>query len=224
MDISSGGAIEINSIVNLATTMATTATQQTVSIAMLKKTVDLKASSATTMLEMLRPVTGASPPTHLGQHVNTAAQRQSSTRTESALTMSPQGNVAVKQRRPPSLTIKALADTQSGSMSVSSLTLENHEHVRLAEWLSEDAWVVACLCAAWCDTCCSYRDNFDRLAALHPDKRFVWIDIEDQADVVGDIDVENFPTLLMQRGDIVAFFGTILPDRRKKAMKNCARK
>jgi hypothetical protein len=37
MDISSGGAIEINSIVNLATTMATTATQQTVSIAMLKK-------------------------------------------------------------------------------------------------------------------------------------------------------------------------------------------
>jgi len=32
--------------------------------------------------------------------------------------------------------------------------------------------------------------------------------------VVGDFDVENFPTLLMQRGDIVAFYGTVLPDTR----------
>jgi hypothetical protein len=39
------------------------------------------------------------------------------------------------------------------------------------------------------------------LAARHPDKTFVWIDIEDQADVVGDLDVDNFPTLLMQRHD-----------------------
>ncbi len=47
---------------------------------------------------------------------------------------------------------------------------------------------------------------------MHPDKRLVWIDIEDQADFIGDIDVENFPTLLIQRGDHVAFFGTVLPD------------
>lgn len=97
-------------------------------------------------------------------------------------------------------------------MSVRSLTLDDHEYTRLADWLSEDAWVIACLCAAWCDTCRSYRDNFDQLAAKHPDKRFVWIDIEDQANLVGDIDVDNFPTLLMQRRDVVAFFGTVLPD------------
>lgn len=30
--------------------------------------------------------------------------------------------------------------------------------------------------------------------------------------MVGDLDVENFPTLLLQRGDRVAFFGTMLPD------------
>jgi hypothetical protein len=30
--------------------------------------------------------------------------------------------------------------------------------------------------------------------------------------VVGDLDVENFPTLLLQRRDKVAFFGTLLPD------------
>jgi thioredoxin 1 len=53
---------------------------------------------------------------------------------------------------------------------------------------------------------------FEALAARHPDKTFVWIDIEDQADVVGDLDVDNFPTLLLQHHDTVAFFGTMLPD------------
>jgi thioredoxin-like negative regulator of GroEL len=93
-----------------------------------------------------------------------------------------------------------------------SITLELHNRTELAEWLNTDAWVVACLCAAWCDTCHQYRNSFDALAARHPDKRFVWIDIEDQADVVGDFDVENFPTLLIQRRDAVSFFGTVLPD------------
>lgn len=95
---------------------------------------------------------------------------------------------------------------------MSSLTLHPDNHTTLKEWLTGDGWVVACLCAAWCDTCRSYRGAFDELAKQHPDKRFVWIDIEDEADVVGEIDVENFPTLLIQRGDAVAFFGTVLPD------------
>jgi thioredoxin 1 len=30
--------------------------------------------------------------------------------------------------------------------------------------------------------------------------------------VVGDLDVDNFPTLLLQHGGTVAFFGTMLPD------------
>jgi thioredoxin 1 len=95
-----------------------------------------------------------------------------------------------------------------------SLTLQPTSRATLAEWLDGDDWVVACLCAAWCDTCRAYRNSFDTLAQQHPDKRFVWIDIEDEADVVGDIDVENFPTLLIQRGDQVAFFGTVLPEVR----------
>jgi thioredoxin-like negative regulator of GroEL len=93
-----------------------------------------------------------------------------------------------------------------------SLTLELDNREQLASALDAGGWVVACLCAAWCGTCGSYRAAFDALAARHPDKTFVWIDIEDQADVVGDLDVENFPTLLLQRGDTVAFFGTVLPD------------
>lgn len=106
----------------------------------------------------------------------------------------------------------ALVHFSTFSMPSPGFTLENHNHAQLAEWLDEGSWVIACLCAAWCDTCCSYRSSFNQLSALHPDKHFVWIDIEDQADFVGDIDVENFPTLLVQRNDTVAFFGTVLPD------------
>jgi thiol-disulfide isomerase/thioredoxin len=93
-----------------------------------------------------------------------------------------------------------------------SLILQHDTRDQVAAALAGDGWIVACLCAGWCGTCTSYRAAFNDLAARHPDKTFVWIDIEDQADIVGDLDVENFPTLLMQRGDLVAFFGTMLPD------------
>jgi thiol-disulfide isomerase/thioredoxin len=93
-----------------------------------------------------------------------------------------------------------------------SLTLELDNRDQVAAAVAGERWVVACLCAAWCGTCSSYRAAFDGLAERHPDKLFIWIDIEDQADVVGELDVENFPTLLVQRADTVAFFGTMLPD------------
>ena len=41
--------------------------------------------------------------------------------------------------------------------------------------------------------------------------RAMWIDIEDEAELVGAIDVENFPTLLIARGSEVLFFGTVTP-------------
>lgn len=97
-------------------------------------------------------------------------------------------------------------------MCVTSSTLGPGNRKQVLDWLIHDEWVIACLCAAWCGTCDSYRTTFDQLAARHPGKRFVWIDIEDEADVVGDIDVDNFPTLLVQRGEHVVFMGTVLPD------------
>ncbi len=95
-----------------------------------------------------------------------------------------------------------------------SITLLPENQHQLAQRMQDDVWVVACLCAAWCDVCTSYRPGFDELAAQHPDKLFVWIDIEDSADLIGDFDVENFPTLLIQRGDDVMFYGTAMPDHR----------
>ena len=93
-----------------------------------------------------------------------------------------------------------------------TLTLQSDNRAAVAAAVHDERWIVACLCAAWCGTCGSYRAAFDALAARHPDKHFIWIDIEDQADVVGDLDVDNFPTLLIQRHEVVAFFGTMLPD------------
>ena len=57
--------------------------------------------------------------------------------------------------------------------------------------------LVACLCARWCNLCESYRATFDAIAARHPQHRFIWVDIEDEADLVHAVDVENFPTLLI---------------------------
>jgi thioredoxin-like negative regulator of GroEL len=70
---------------------------------------------------------------------------------------------------------------------------------------------VFCLCALWCRTCGEYRVQFDALQRRWPDVKFEWIDIEDQADRVGDLDIENFPTVLLVRDGKPTFFGTVLP-------------
>jgi len=82
---------------------------------------------------------------------------------------------------------------------------------------STEPLLVACLCAQWCRTCDAYRDTLaatrDAIRLGHPDRatRFVWVDIEDESELVGDLDIEDFPTLLLARGDEVLFFGPILP-------------
>ena len=72
-------------------------------------------------------------------------------------------------------------------------------------------YTVTCLCAEWCDTCSAYRAGFFALAPRFPQARFRWLDIEDQAEEVGDLEVENFPTIRVTRGDAVLFHGTQLP-------------
>lgn len=73
-------------------------------------------------------------------------------------------------------------------------------------------FLIACLCAQWCGTCRDYRPGFESLAQQFPQAGFLWVDIEDHADEIGDIDVENFPSILIQRDEAVLFFGTVLPD------------
>jgi thioredoxin 1 len=80
-----------------------------------------------------------------------------------------------------------------------------------------DPLLVACLCAQWCRTCDAYRDTLVATQAAlrlsHPaaSMRFVWVDIEDESELVGDLDIEDFPTILLARGDRVLFFGPVMP-------------
>lgn len=71
--------------------------------------------------------------------------------------------------------------------------------------------LVACLCADWCGTCRTYRALFDQLAAQLQDTTFVWIDIEDESDLIDPIEVEDFPTVLIASPQHPLFFGTVLP-------------
>jgi len=76
--------------------------------------------------------------------------------------------------------------------------------------MHDNRLLVACLCAEWCTSCRAYRGVFEAAAAANPDARFVWIDIEDEAALVDELDVENFPTVLIGAAK-PHFFGTILP-------------
>jgi thioredoxin len=76
---------------------------------------------------------------------------------------------------------------------------------------SNREFLVACLCAAWCDTCVAYRPGFLAMAGRFPRAEFRWVDIEDDAEAVEDIDVENFPTILVRRGGETLFHGVMLP-------------
>lgn len=73
--------------------------------------------------------------------------------------------------------------------------------------------LVACLCAAWCGTCREYREVFDLTARAHSGYRFRWLDIEDEAELAGDVDIETFPTLLIADAQSaeVWFAGPVLP-------------
>ena len=70
---------------------------------------------------------------------------------------------------------------------------------------------VSCLCAEWCHVCTEYRPGFLALAADFPQARFRWIDIEEEADEVGELEVENFPTIRVTRDEAVLFHGPLEP-------------
>jgi len=76
---------------------------------------------------------------------------------------------------------------------------------------------VACLCAAWCRLCDDYRavleslaEEFDRAGVpVH----WHWVDIEDEAELVGEFDVETFPTIVVVDDVQVRFAGAVTPQR-----------
>ncbi|PKO49621.1 MAG: thioredoxin [Betaproteobacteria bacterium HGW-Betaproteobacteria-21] len=71
--------------------------------------------------------------------------------------------------------------------------------------------LVLIFCAEWCGTCRSFRPVLEMLAAAHQQIGFAWLDIEDDAELAGDIEVESFPTVAILRGSQPLYFGATLP-------------
>jgi len=72
---------------------------------------------------------------------------------------------------------------------------------------------VVTFCAQWCGTCRSFEDELRKLLDAHSHTRLLWLDIEDDAELVDDIDVENFPTVAIFRSGTPLYFGTTLPQQ-----------
>ena len=80
-----------------------------------------------------------------------------------------------------------------------------------SRWKEHGPLVVISLCASWCHTCAEFREAFERIAVQREHAQFVWLDIEDDHELCGDVDVENFPTLAVFRGDVPLHFGVSMP-------------
>lgn len=70
---------------------------------------------------------------------------------------------------------------------------------------------MVCLCAEWCGVCREYRSGFEEIVRQFPALPCYWLDVEVHADELGDLDVENFPTLLIKRRQWVLFYGSMPP-------------
>ena len=71
--------------------------------------------------------------------------------------------------------------------------------------------VVVALCAQWCTTCREFRAALEHLGVGASRRVVVWVDIEDDADLLGDLDLETFPTLAVFVNADLRHFGAVLP-------------
>ena len=70
---------------------------------------------------------------------------------------------------------------------------------------------VVCLCAEWCGVCRDYVQAFRQVQERIPHARMIWIDVEDEADLLHPLEVENFPTVLIAVDGRPRFFGPLRP-------------
>lgn len=70
---------------------------------------------------------------------------------------------------------------------------------------------VVALCAAWCGVCRDWRSIFEGLAQAHPEWKCAWVDVEDEDEAMGNVDIDTFPTVLVARGDDALFLGPVAP-------------
>lgn len=70
-------------------------------------------------------------------------------------------------------------------------------------------FTVTCLCAEWCWVCRDYQAGFLALAGRYPQASFAWIDVEEAEE---EFEVDNFPTIVVKRGEQALFHGVVRAD------------
>ena len=80
-----------------------------------------------------------------------------------------------------------------------------------ADDATSSPWWVIALCAEWCNVCREWRGVFNETAKARGDLHFAWVDVEDEADAMGDVDIETCPTVLIGRGGDALFLGPVQP-------------
>ncbi len=62
--------------------------------------------------------------------------------------------------------------------------------------VAAEVWVV-CLCAEWCHVCRGMHPVFVQMKERLPEVRWVWLDIEDHDEALGELDLTTLPTYLI---------------------------
>lgn len=104
--------------------------------------------------------------------------------------------------------------TERYSLNMPAYDLDTEARQISAKLAAPDTLLVACLCAAWCDTCNAYRKAFDALTDLYPQMCFVWIDVETYEGQLEALEIDNFPTLLIEDVHCTRFLGAVPPKKR----------
>ena len=80
--------------------------------------------------------------------------------------------------------------------------------------LEAGALLVACLCSLRCPKCEQCWPEFLAESEARREMCFVWVDVDDNADLVAEFaDLSRLPLLLVQREEDVLFLGAITPER-----------
>lgn len=85
--------------------------------------------------------------------------------------------------------------------------MSHHEPLEAHPQEPESAglWVI-CLCAEWCHICRQMQSALADDRRLSSVVRWLWVDIEEHADLLGDLEVQTFPTYLIGHHDEVLLY------------------
>lgn len=91
------------------------------------------------------------------------------------------------------------------------LKFPDKNDVEIRNLINAGQTLVVCLCAEWCNSCESWREQFAVLAEHYSDLCFVWLDIDKHPDMVAEVDLDVLPVLLIQTTYDIYFIGPIRP-------------